>query len=315
MHSQTARLSAGIAFALISSCSFGLSGAMARSLLDTGWSAGAAVTLRITIGGLALMLPAVVAMRGKWDLLRGPRAIGSLVAYGVVAVAVPQLCYFYAVQTLQVAVALLIEYTSPVVVIVWMWLRHRQRPTAFTLVGAIVSAAGLTLVLQIFGAVSLDAAGVAWALGAMIGAAGYFVMSGDAETRLPGIAMAAGGLLSAAAILGLSGAVGVLPMSTSTDDVRLAGSTVPWWIPMAVLGLITAALAYATGIAAVRRLGPRLASFVALAEVLAAVVAAWIFLAEVPAAIQLIGGGLIIVGVIVVKLGERPATEERPVTV
>lgn len=287
---------------------------MARSLLDIGWTAGAAVTLRITIGALALMIPAAISMTGRWHTFREPRVIGSLVGYGVLAVAVPQLCYFYAVQTLQVGVALLIEYTAPVVVIAWMWIRHRQRPTLLTFVGAVVAAAGLTLVLQIFGSVSLDAAGVAWALGAMVGAAGYFVMSGNSASEIPGIAMAAGGLLSAAVMLGLSGAVGVLPMSMSTDDVQLAGNTTPWWVPMAILGLVTAALAYATGIAATRRLGPRLASFVALAEVLAAIIAAWMFLGEVPAAIQLAGGALIVAGVVVVKLGERPG-EPEPVPV
>ncbi|QRY61623.1 EamA family transporter [Gordonia sp. PDNC005] len=310
MLSSASRLTAGLAFAVVSACSFGLSGSMARSLLDTGWTAGAAVTLRITIGAVALMIPAAVAMRGRWTALREPRVIGSLTGYGILAVAVPQLCYFYAVQTLQVGVALLIEYTAPVVVIAWMWIRHRQRPTLLTFVGAVVAAAGLTLVLQIFGSVSLDAAGVAWALGAMVGAAGYFVMSGNSASEIPGIAMAAGGLLSAAVMLGLSGAVGVLPMSMSTDDVQLAGNTTPWWVPMAILGLVTAALAYATGIAATRRLGPRLASFVALAEVLAAIVAAWMFLGEVPAAIQLAGGALIVAGVVVVKLGERPGEPE-----
>jgi len=310
MLSSTSRLTAGLAFALVSACSFGLSGAMARSLLDIGWTAGAAVTLRITIGALALMIPAAISMTGRWHAFREPRVIGSLVGYGVLAVAVPQLCYFYAVQTLQVGVALLIEYTAPVVVIAWMWIRHRQRPTLLTFVGAVVAAAGLTLVLQIFGSVSLDAAGVAWALGAMVGAAGYFVMSGNSASEIPGIAMAAGGLLSAAVMLGLSGAVGVLPMSMSTDDVQLAGNTTPWWVPMAILGLVTAALAYATGIAATRRLGPRLASFVALAEVLAAIIAAWMFLGEVPAAIQLAGGALIVAGVVVVKLGERPGAPE-----
>ncbi|GAC78228.1 Threonine/homoserine efflux transporter RhtA [Gordonia malaquae] len=310
MLSSTSRLTAGLAFALVSACSFGLSGAMARSLLDIGWTAGAAVTLRITIGALALMIPAAISMTGRWHAFREPRVIGSLVGYGVLAVAVPQLCYFYAVQTLQVGVALLIEYTAPVVVIAWMWIRHRQRPTLLTFVGAVVAAAGLTLVLQIFGSVSLDAAGVAWALGAMVGAAWYFVMSGNSASEIPGIAMAAGGLLSAAVMLGLSGAVGVLPMSMSTDDVQLAGNTTPWWVPMAILGLVTAALAYATGIAATRRLGPRLASFVALAEVLAAIIAAWMFLGEVPAAIQLAGGALIVAGVVVVKLGERPGAPE-----
>jgi drug/metabolite transporter (DMT)-like permease len=83
--------------------------------------------------------------------------------------------------------------------------------------------------------------------------------------------------------------------------------TVVWWVPVLALGIFTAAIAYVTGIAATRRLGSRLASFVALIEVLAALVFAWALLGEVPKMIQLVGGVLILAGVIVVKLGEPAA--------
>ena len=117
------------------------------------------------------------------------------------------------------------------------------------------------------------------------------------------------GLLYAAVLLGVAGLVGVLPMTASLDDVTLADHRLAWWIPVIALGLITAAFAYATGIAAVRRLEPRLASFVALTELLAAIVAAWLMLDQVPDRIQLVGGALVLAGVIVVKLGERPTPE------
>ncbi|HEY9349299.1 MAG TPA: EamA family transporter, partial [Acidothermales bacterium] len=86
-----------------------------------------------------------------------------------------------------------------------------------------------------------------------------------------------------------------------------AAGTVPWWLPVLGLGIITAALAYVAGIAATRRLGSRLASFVALSEVLAALIAAWLLLGEIPRGIQILGGVLILAGVAAVKLGEpRP---------
>ena len=73
---------------------------------------------------------------------------------------------------------------------------------------------------------------------------------------------------------------------------------VAWWLPMLLLGVVTAALAYVTGIAATRRLGSRLASFVALTEVLAAVLWAWVLLGELPRSVQLLGGVLILAGVV-----------------
>ncbi|ALG85726.1 EamA family transporter [Gordonia phthalatica] len=310
MHSSTGRsISTGLIFAVVSAISFGMSGPFARGLQDVGWSSGAAVTARIALGAVALLGPAAYAMRGRWALLANGRTQWTLLAYGLVAVTVPQLCYFYAVSTLDVGVALLIEYTSPLAVVGWMWFRYGQVPTRLTFVGTLIAAAGLVLVLQLFGTVSLDAAGIAWALGAMAGNAGYFVMSGRSGTDLPAIAMAAIGLLYAAVLLGVAGLVGVLPMTASLDDVTLADHRLAWWIPVVALGLITAAFAYATGIAAVRRLEPRLASFVALTELLAAIVAAWLMLDQVPDRIQLVGGALVLAGVIVVKLGERPTPE------
>ena len=302
---KSSRFASGVIFGVISSTAFGLSGTIAKSLLDTGWTAGAAVTVRIAIAALVLIVPAAVAMRGRFELLRDPRVLGAMVTYGVVAVAFPQLCYFYAVMTLQVAVALLIEFTAPVAVVVWMWLRHGQRPTWLTITGAAVAALGLAMVLQVFGAITLDVVGVAWGIGAMIGAAGYFILSAHSAPHIPGIALATGGLAAGALGLGLAGLIGVLPMAVSNDDVELGGSQVPWWVAAALLALVTAALAYVTGIAAGRRLGARLASFIALTEVLAAVIFAWALIGQVPAVIQFIGGGLILLGVVAVKLGER----------
>jgi drug/metabolite transporter (DMT)-like permease len=150
-----------------------------------------------------------------------------------------------------------------------------------------------------------------WALGAMAGAAFYWIISADEDNGLPGIVLAAGGLLFGGVALLLAGLVGIVPLATSRADVTLAGSTWPWWLPVTTLGVVTAGLAYVLGIAATRRLGSRLASFVGLTEAVASVLFAWLLLDEAPRAIQFAGGALILLGVIAVRLGE-PATEHAP---
>ena len=84
----------------------------------------------------------------------------------------------------------------------------------------------------------------------------------------------------------------------------LVGEVVTWWVPLVLLGVFTAAVSYATGVAATRRLGSRLASFVALLEVVAGVGFAWLLLGELPGIVQLLGGLLILAGVVTVKIGE-----------
>ena len=297
------RLAAGLAFAVVSATTFGLSGPLARPLLESGWSPGAIVLVRISLAALAVLPFGLLALRGRWGLVRRNAAL--IVLYGAIAVAGAQFCYFSAVQHMQVGPALLIEYTAPAAVVVWMWVRHGQRPGPLTLLGAGVAVLGLVLVLDLVSGAGLSAVGVAWALAAMVGAATYFVISADEGNGLPPMVLAAGGLLVGGAVLGLAGLVGVLPMEAATTEVTYAGADVVWWVPLVLLGVVTAAVAYTTGIAAGRRLGSRLASFVALLEVVAAVLFAWLLLDELSRPIQLVGGVLILVGVVGVKLGER----------
>ncbi|WP_082092233.1 EamA family transporter [Demequina pelophila] len=306
------RLAAGLGFALVSALSFGASGSLGRGLIDAGWTAGAATLARVTIAAVVLAVPALLAMRGRWGALRhGWRLV---VAYGLFAVAGCQLFYFMAVTHLDVGVALLIEYMAPVAVVAWLWVRQGHRPSPLTLVGGAVALGGMALLLDFLGgSVHVDVVGVGWALLAMVGAAVYFVIGGDNSTGLPPVMLAWGGLVVGGVALALAGLVG-LPIAATTASVALVPVTLPWWGALLLLGVVTAAVAYVTGIAATRRLGARLGSFVALIEVVAAAGFAWLLLAQAPAPVQYAGAALILGGVVLVKLGEpgEPALEIAP---
>ncbi len=304
---QTAsgRSATSFGIALVSAASFGLSGSFATGLMDAGWSAAAAVTVRIAIAATVLVVPALVVLRGRWALLL--RDLPIVLAYGVVAVAGCQLAYFNAVRHMDVAMALLIEYLAPVVVVLWLWLHRGHRPGALTVTGGALALCGLTLVLNLFGGVHPSFVGVGWALLAMVGAAVYFMLSDVAvgeEESLPPLVLAAGGLLVGAFVLSIAGALGIVDFRTSTQAVSFASHRVAFWLPLLGLGVITAAVAYVTGIIATRRLGARLASFVALFEVLFALAFAWLLLDQVPLRVQLGGAALMLGGVVLVKLGE-----------
>ena len=211
---------------------------------------------------------------------------------------------------MQVGPALLIEYTAPAAVVVWMWLRHGQRPGLLTLVGAGLAAMGLVLVLDLLSGADLSVPGVLWALGAMVGCATYFIIIGDDTTGLPPLVLATGGLVVGAVVIGAAGARraaadGRRRRPTST----YAGSSFAWWQPLVVLGLSSpppCPTSPASRPAACS--GSRLASFVALTEVVAGVLWAWLLLDELPRSIQLVGGLLILAGVVGVKVGERASS-------
>jgi len=297
---------AGLGFAFASAASFGLSGSLARGLLDAGWSSAAAVSVRILLAAVVLAPLAVVQLRGRWELLR--RNLPLVGVYGLLAVAGCQLAFFNAVERMPVGVALLIEYMSPVAVIGWLWLTRGQRPGPRTVAGALLAIAGLVLVLDLVSGTDVDGIGIIWAFGAMVGVTAYFLISAREDDGLPPVVLAAAGLTVGGAALLALGVVGVLPFAATTVDVDFGGVAVAWWLPVLGLGVVTAALAYVTGIAATRRLGSRLASFVALTEVLAALGFAWILLGQAPRPVQLLGGALVLLGVVIVKSGERSAS-------
>ena len=300
----------GLVVGLVSAAGFGTSGALAKSLLEAGWTPGAAVTARITGAAAVLLVPALLELRGRWHVLRAN--LGLVGAYGVLAIAGCQLFYFNAVQTLSVGVALLLEYLGLVLVVGWVWL-HGRAPRRWTVVGVVLAIAGLVLVLDVVGGVTLDPAGVLWGLGAAIGVAAYFILSSREATGMPPLTMAAGGMVVGAVVLWCAGGVGLLPMRVSAADVVLAGWSLPWFVPLTGLCLLSTAIAYATGIAAARLLGPKVAAFLGLTEVLFAVLFAWLLLDELPLPIQLAGGALIVAGVAAVRYDDLLDPPETPV--
>ncbi len=294
----------GWALALLAAACFGTSGVFAAALMDAGWTAGSAVTARVAVAALALLPFAAFQLRGRWSLLvRNARVV---LAFGLVAVAGCQLAYFLAVSRLSVGVALLLEYSGVVLVVLWTWLRG-SRPSRTTLVGVVIAVLGLVLVLDVVRGARVDAVGVLWGLVAALGLATFYVISARSDDdALPPLVTACAGMVVGAATLGAVAAVGLLPWAASTSDVVLAGRQASWLVPVLGLALVAAALAYAAGVAAVQRLGSRLASFVGLTEVLFAVVFAWLLLAEQPTVAQGIGAVVVLAGIVLVKLGERP---------
>ena len=312
---STRSTGAGILVALLSAAAFATSGPFAKSLLDAGWTPGSVVLLRIAGAALLLLVPTLRALDGRWHLLRSGWT--KIVAYGVVAVAVPQLAFFYAVEHLSVGVALLLEYLGLVLVVAWQCLVGRSLPRLPTVGGIVLAVIGLVLVLDLplfgqGGGVRVDGVGVIWGLIAAVGLGSYFLMSGHAaKDPLPPLVLAGGGLVVAGVLFAVLGATGLLPMRFSTHAVELAGATVPWWAAVVELAVIAAATAYVTGIVAARVLGAKLASFVGLSEVLFVVPFAWVLLGELPRPVQLVGGLFILAGVVAVRTEQERGPEDR----
>lgn len=286
---------------LVSAAAFGTSGAFAKPLLASGWSAGAVVAVRLGLAAAVLLLPGLIALAGRWRLLLAHWR--PLLVYGVFGGAMAQVAFFNAVRYVPVALGLLMEYLGILLVVVWVTLRSRRLPSKLTLLGVAVAIAGLVIVLDPSGMGGVDLRGIAWGALAACGLAAYFIVSAQQMT-LPPITFVSVGLGIGTLAIMLAGVTGLMPLAAAFVDVDFVGVTLPWWLPLLELGLIAAATAYALGFLGVQHLGSTVASFVGLTEVLFAVLWAWLLLGELPGAIQLLGGLILLIGVAAVQRGQ-----------
>jgi drug/metabolite transporter (DMT)-like permease len=88
-------------------------------------------------------------LRGRWALLR--REAGRVLLYGLVAIVGGQLCYFNAIESIPIGLAVLLEYLGVVLVVGWLWAVRSQRPGRLTVAGVVTAIAGLALLADLAG--------------------------------------------------------------------------------------------------------------------------------------------------------------------
>ncbi|MFM9876836.1 MAG: EamA family transporter [Rhodoglobus sp.] len=294
----------GLITGVLASLAFATSGVFIKPLLESGWSPAAAVTVRAGIAGLALIPIAVIALRGRWAALW--RARWRVLGMALIGVAGTQLAYFAAITRIPVSTALLIEYLAPLILVALVWVRTRRTPRAVVLIGSVLAIGGLVLIIGPGSITATDGLGIIFALIAMLGVVGYYLIAARPSDGLPPVAFAASGLVIGSLVLGAIGVIGIVPLKADFGAVPLLTAQVPWWVPLGFVALVGTAFAYVASIAASEMLGSRLMSFVGLMEVVFASIFAWLLLGEAITLLQGVGGVLILGGIALVRM-EREA--------
>jgi drug/metabolite transporter (DMT)-like permease len=120
---------------------------------------------RTTFSFLAVLL-ALLHSRG-WSRLRLPLAdVGRLFMLGLAGVAASNYFYYLAIQRTNVATAIIVQYTAPVWVLVYMAARGIEKPSLSKTTAVLLAIAGIALVIGLFGQgrPHLDPIGVSAAL-------------------------------------------------------------------------------------------------------------------------------------------------------
>ncbi|MCW2900697.1 MAG: protein of unknown function transrane [Streptosporangiaceae bacterium] len=290
----------GLGLAVVSSICFGASGPFGKALIHAGFGPLQAVWLRV-LGSALVLVPLVLVLRGP-SRLRGLRPfLPQLVVYGMTGVAGCQAFYFVAASRLPVGIAILLEFTGPVLVLGWIRLVRRTRVHPTAALGVGVAMAGLACVVQVWSGVRLDLIGLLAGLAAAACQAMYFLLVERLTADVDPLVMTAAGGVVAAVVLAVPAMPWALPWHILSENVGVGAHSAPAWALALWIILVSTVIAYVTGVAAVQRLSAQVAGAICYTEAVAATLIAWAALGERLSPVQLVGGVVVLAGAFIAQ--------------
>jgi drug/metabolite transporter (DMT)-like permease len=296
------RTTAGVLFGVTSSVAFGAGGPFAKALIEAGFSPLQAVWLRLA-GTVVLLVALCLGLRRPGQLATMVRNRWAVLVYGLVAVAACQALYFVAASRLPVGIAILLEFTGPVLVVGWEKVVRRARVARESVIGVAVAMVGLAVVVQIWSGVRLDAVGLAAGLGAAAGNATFFLLIDRLAGTVDPLTLTTGGMVVGMVLMVPVAAPWSAPWHVLGGAVPLGSHRVPGWLLAAFMVLVSTVLAYLAGAAAIQRLSAPIAAGLAYVEPASATVVAWATLGERLSLTQIAGGVVVLAGAFLAQRG------------
>lgn len=282
----------GYLLAATAAAMWALNGSLARFLLDDGVDALRLSQLRSTLSWAILVVALLVARPG---LLRVRREdVPRLAIIGIVGLAGVHATYFFAIDRLQIGVALTIQYLGPLLILLWLALVHKRELGRGLWGAAALSALGCFLVVRAYDVGGLDALGIAAAFGAAITFAFYLVGTEQLGRRYEPTTTLVYAFGFATALWLVAQPVWSFPF----DDFASLDNLL-YGLGVAVIGTL---VPFVLMVAAVRHIPAPRAAIVATLEPVLAAIFAWVIHDEALSPGQIAGGLVVIAAVVWVQL-------------
>src|SRR5918996_4581111 len=278
-----ARPSAGLGLAAIGGAAtlWAVAAAVASDLFDAGVEPLELVQARAYVATVGLAL-----LPGAWRRPRGRSHVLGTALLGL-SIALVNATYYLAIDHLAVAVAIVLQYTAPALVVLWTALTLRRAPTrdvGLAVMGALI---GVVLVsgLLIQGMGGVDAFGIAMGMGAAVMFATYTLVS----ERVGEDYGVMGALLRGFTWASVAWLVFQIPRGF--PDALIEGSNLPGVLFVGIGGTIVPFLLFLWG---VQRVRAERAAIAATLEPVVAAAVAWMWLGQSLTGRPPPGGGSVI---------------------
>ena len=289
----------GTALVLLAALFFSTSGTLGKPAMLAGFSPEQVAAVRIGLAGLVLLVGVALAAPRKLRVRKSDLPV--LVGYGLLGVAGVQLMYFVSVGRIPVGIAILLEFTSPVLIALWVRFVRKHRLPRAMWGGIALAMVGLALVAQVWEGLTLDAVGLLAGIGAAFCGAGYFLLGERAVAEQDPLGLVTWGMVIGAVAVCVVAPPWTWPYALMDDAVAFGPWHPPIWLLLVALALVGTVFAYFTGISALRHLPASVASVIGLIEPILATAAAWALLGESLAWMQALGAAILLTGAYIVQ--------------
>jgi len=256
-----------------------------------------------TTFSFVVLFAALVILRG-WRRLRIPTIdFGRLFALGILGVAASNYLYYLAIQRTNVATAIILQYTAPILVLFYTVARGLQKPTLQRVASVGLAITGIALVIGIFssGGFRLDTIGVMAALGAAFSFALYNVGGHSLLARYDRWTVLLYVIFSASLFWLLVNPPWKIVAAHYSNEQ---------WVFLLVFSLLSVLAPFSLYFAGLQHLEPTRAIVVSCLEPVFSIVIAALVLGEVMRPLQAVGIALVLVAIVVVQLPDRRLDEE-----
>jgi len=286
-------------FLALGALAFAFNGVIAKLVLQGGLSPWRLTEIRTTGGFLATLL--YILAKNPRLLRATKRELPALICFGLFAVAAVQALYFISIERLHVSIALILEFTSPIWIALWLRFVKRRQVSPLMWWGLAIGFIGLVLLAQVWKGMTLNVVGVIAALLSAFAMAFYFLLGESLGKKRSSEVLMVWGLGVAALSFAIALPWWNFPFSYLSRSIdlqgRFAGQHLPAWslvIWVIVMGTVVPYFLTLTGL---RGLNASTSSVIGMLEPIFAGIFAWWWLAESFNQIQLIGAVVILVGI------------------
>jgi len=289
----------GEVFLVIGATAFAFNGIVAKMVMQNGLSEWR--MLQVRTGGAFIVLLIYVLITNYKSLRVKLSELPLLITYSFIGFALVQLGYFIAISRMHVSMALIIEFTAPIWIVLWIKYVRKSYVPKDMWTAVSLAFIGMLLLAQVWEGMTLDTIGVIAAFLDAFALATFFVLSEKLTPTRSTYSLTVFGFGISSAVLSIMFPIWNFPFDIFNQSMNLEGPlenfSAPGWTLILWIVLLGTVLPYLCVLSGIKILSASTSSVIGMLEPVLAGIFAWIWIGESWNAIQLIGGAIVIIGI------------------